>query len=84
MDILECICLKILTRTEGDNPRSTLLVESEGTQFILNLWNPWEDVGDYIIPYTKIRILNVEKVDTGDSTFIQLVLNLSLLLIQMC
>ncbi len=69
MEHLECIYIKTLSNKAGNNPRYSILVERNFNRFVLNLWEPWTDLGDYLVSYTKIRVLNVKRVETGDSFF---------------
>lgn len=69
MQDLVCNYLKTLSCTHGDNPRTTILVETEGQDVTLNLWSPWENLVDFLTPYSKLRVYKVNKVVTDDSFY---------------
>jgi len=69
MQNITCIYLKTLSQQSGENPRSSLLIEYNNQNYILNLWEPWHEIGDYLPPYTKINVFNVEIVEDGESVF---------------
>ena len=62
MESLNCVYLKTLSQTDGDNPRVSILVSYENKSAIINLWSPWHTIGEYIQPYTKLKLLNVELI----------------------
>ena len=69
MQDLVCIYLKTLSRTHGDNPRSTILIETKGQNVTLNLWSPWENLVDFFSPYLKLHVFKVKKIVTDDSFY---------------
>ncbi|UJG39660.1 MAG: AAA family ATPase [Candidatus Heimdallarchaeum aukensis] len=69
MENIEAVCIKILSQKGGENPLTSLLVEINKIQYVLNLWTPWNEIGDYIQPYTKIRAFNVDKIKNSDSIY---------------
>ena len=69
MESLTCVYLKTLSQTEGDNPRVTILVDSDNKNFIVNLWSPWHVIGEYIQPYTLLKLFNIEKKQDKDSVY---------------
>jgi DNA replication ATP-dependent helicase Dna2 len=69
MESLTCVYLKTLSKTGGDNPRVTILVDSENRTFIVNLWSPWHVIGEYIQPYTLLKLFNIEKMQDKDSVY---------------
>ncbi len=66
---LDCVYLKTLSSKDGDNPLSTILVDVKKKHFIVNLWSPWHEIGDYLVPYTPIKIFNIDKLTENDSTY---------------
>ncbi|MHA1685597.1 MAG: hypothetical protein ACTSYD_04220, partial [Candidatus Heimdallarchaeaceae archaeon] len=69
MEQLTCIYIRTLSRTYGDNPRSTILIEYLGDTFNLNLWSPWHTVVEGLEPYTKLTIYNIKKIPTDNSPY---------------
>lgn len=65
-----CIFLRTLSRAEGDNPRSTVLVDHDGNNVNLNLWAPWNEIADYIKPYTKLIVYNGKKIADDNSYYL--------------
>ena len=66
---LDCVFLKTLSQKEGDNPLTTVLIDADKEQFILNLWTPWHEIGDYLPPYTPLKIFNVDKIKDEESSY---------------
>ena len=58
---LDCVYLKTLSSKTGDNPLSTILIDITKEHFVLNLWSPWHEIGDFLEPYTPLKIYNVDK-----------------------
>ncbi|MBY8999831.1 MAG: AAA family ATPase [Candidatus Heimdallarchaeota archaeon] len=69
MESLTCIYLKTLSQTSGENPRITILVDSDKKTFVVNLWSPWNSIGECIQPYTQLKMFNVEKKQDKDSLY---------------
>jgi len=69
MEVLTCVYLKTLSKIEGENSRSTLLIDIEGQNYNLNLWNPWNEVTDYLHPYTTLKLYNIKKISENNSTY---------------
>ncbi|MHA1550715.1 MAG: AAA domain-containing protein [Candidatus Heimdallarchaeaceae archaeon] len=69
MESLTCVYLKTLSQTGGDNPRVTILVDSENRNLIVNLWSPWHVIGEYIQPYTLLKLFNIEKIKDKESVY---------------
>ena len=63
---LDCVFLKTLSQKEGDNPLTTVLIDIDKEQFVLNLWSPWNELGDYLPPFTPLKIFNVDKKTDDD------------------
>lgn len=66
---LDCAFLKTLSQKDGDNPLTTVLIDVDTEQFILNLWSPWNEIADYLPPYTTLKIFNVNKVANEESHY---------------
>ncbi len=69
MEVLTCVYLKTLSQVDGENPRSTLLIDVDGQNYNLNLWNPWNEIVDYLQPYTTLKLYSVKKISGKDSTY---------------
>ena len=69
MENLTCVYLKTLSQKEGDNPRSTLLVSMKNKTYTLNLWDPWNDLASFLVPYDKLLIYNVDKILTDEGFY---------------
>ncbi len=54
------VALRVIKREVGENPYSVLIVDSDGQELVLTLFDPWADIGDYIPNYTKIHVFNVK------------------------
>ena len=63
------IYIKTLSESEGDAPRTTILAVVDKENVILNLWSPWDTLGDYLEPYTQFKIFNVELIEKDDDVF---------------
>jgi len=66
---LDCVFLKTLSQKKGNTPLSTILVDADKEHFILNLWSPWHEIGDYLQPYTPLKIFNVDKIADDESYY---------------
>ena len=69
MEVLTCVYLKTLSHVDGKNPRSTLLIDVDGQKYNLNLWNPWNEIVDYLQPYTTLKLYNIKRISDKDSTY---------------
>ncbi len=69
MDNLDCVYLKTLSSKGGDNPLSTVLVDVNKEHYIVNLWSPWHEIGEFLAPYTPLKIYNVNQITEDDSTY---------------
>ncbi|MHA2357268.1 MAG: AAA domain-containing protein [Candidatus Heimdallarchaeaceae archaeon] len=69
MENLDCVYLKTLSQKDGTNPLSTVLIDVNKEHFILNLWSPWHEIGEYLEPYTPLKLYNVDTVEDDDSFF---------------
>jgi DNA replication ATP-dependent helicase Dna2 len=69
MEVLTCVYLKTLSQVDGENSRSTLLIDVDGHNYNLNLWNPWNEIVDYIQPYTTLKLYGVKRISEKDSTY---------------
>ncbi len=69
MEVLTCVYLKTLSQVDGENSRSTLLIDVNGQNYNLNLWNPWNEIVDYLQPYTTLKLYGVKRISEKNSTY---------------
>ena len=69
MEVLTCVYLKTLSQVDGESSRSTLLIDVDGQNYNLNLWNPWNEIVDYLQPYTTLKLYGVKRISENNSTY---------------